>query len=473
VPAEPPKRRSRTTDRHRQADGRTAHAHHFQRYDMEDAKTLSSPSSVTFSPDLSLQYVFQEDDQVCETVTLEAFANDEMLRPSHFSLADDDEPPVLVDCVSDHRGPDDVVPLSGSSWGGRTVIVVGAGVAGLLAGFALLPEATKLVVLEQDEDLGAAQSSHLDFLSLDGGSLIESIVPGFIAEFERAGAVKIDANRWIHTSEMVRLVLRTLLLKRHGGIQIVSGARVTKLHVEVVGDRRQAMGVVLADNSALHANLVICATGHDSNVRGWLQSLELNAPAFLAAECKVSFCMVAIRDAPKDIPSHDDVLVLPAASGITYISCCAPSPGDARQRLSSFVESNLPSISLHHLDVQEASFEKRCHHRFEDVCRVVQGVAIVGDALSLQDPRSDLGICVAALQAQVLAKCNTVTYGVLCDRAQEKCSLLAWRVFASSRLVDSPEIKTPMGILNNALTRLSTTLGYRNAWIRTILSHPT
>ncbi|MCJ1680105.1 FAD-dependent monooxygenase [Streptomyces sp. APSN-46.1] len=187
--------------------------------------------------------------------------------------------------------------------GGDHAVVLGAGLAGLLAARVLAEKFARVTIVERDElsDTGPAfrpgvpQSRHVHVLWSRGLALIERMLPGITGTLEAAGAAVLESPRdflWLSPADWFRpvpgaevlLSSRELLdwtvrqeVLRDRRIRIRAGSPATGL---VAGaDGRSVTGVELQDGDPLAARFVVDATGRTSKAPAWLAALGHPAPA--------------------------------------------------------------------------------------------------------------------------------------------------------------------------------------------------
>ncbi|MET9708336.1 FAD-dependent monooxygenase [Streptomyces griseus] len=174
-------------------------------------------------------------------------------------------------------------------------LVVGGGIAGLLAARALAEFFAEVVVLERDSENprrayrpGVPQARHLHGITARGVHSIEQLVPGFVEGAQRSGASVVEfgtsasflfADGW-SPSEPVGIPLllagRTLvdnaihrLVRETPNIEIRTGSAVESL----TGDADRITGVAVRGEggpSTIEADFVVVATGRQSKLQDWL-----------------------------------------------------------------------------------------------------------------------------------------------------------------------------------------------------------
>ncbi|MCJ0873001.1 NAD(P)/FAD-dependent oxidoreductase [Streptomyces sp. AP-93] len=185
---------------------------------------------------------------------------------------------------------------------GDHAVVLGAGMAGLLAARVLAMRFSRVTVIERDElpdgepvfRPGLPQTRHTHVLWARGLDLIELMLPGITGKLLAAGAVLADSPRdflWLSPADWfgpvagarVLLASRELLdsavrreVLRNPRVRIRAGRAAAGL---VAGpDGRTVTGVELRDGERLAARLVVDATGRTSKAPAWLAALGHPAP---------------------------------------------------------------------------------------------------------------------------------------------------------------------------------------------------
>ncbi|MCX4783170.1 FAD-dependent oxidoreductase [Streptomyces sp. NBC_01264] len=185
---------------------------------------------------------------------------------------------------------------------GDHAVVLGAGMAGLLAARVLAMRFRRVTVIERDElpegepvfRPGVPQSRHVHVLWSRGVELIERMLPGITGTLVAAGAGLYDSPRdflWLSPADWfgpvsgarVLLASRELLesavrgeVLRNPRVRVRAGAAAAGL---LAGpDGRTVTGVELRGGERIAAALVVDATGRTSKAPAWLTALGHPAP---------------------------------------------------------------------------------------------------------------------------------------------------------------------------------------------------
>ena len=183
-------------------------------------------------------------------------------------------------------------------------LVLGAGIAGMLAATAVARHLDGVTVIDRDRlpdgpvpRPGVPQANHVHALLSGGARAIDALLPGTLDRLWAAGAHRIalpadmialtPQGWWRRFSEMQFLVgcSRHLLdwavrdqALRDDRISVLSAAEVRGL----AGTADRVTGAIVRDRDSaaervIHADLVIDATGRGSKAAGWLAGLGLPA----------------------------------------------------------------------------------------------------------------------------------------------------------------------------------------------------
>lgn len=228
---------------------------------------------------------------------------------------------------------------------GRHAVVMGAGMAGLLAARVLTDHYERVTVLERDHlptvpvpRAGVPQGRHLHTLLPGGLELAEGWFPGLMDELVAAGAhpMRFGQDVVVHRPEgpsYLAAVYRAEPLDT--GIRYLSMSRALVEHVvrsrvaalpgveirertAVYGPRMEldaVQGVVLEGGERVAADLVIDAAGRPGRSLGWLAGLGFRPPVESVVHCDFAYASAVLRpDDPGALPGGG-VLVLPDPTG--------------------------------------------------------------------------------------------------------------------------------------------------------------
>lgn len=246
---------------------------------------------------------------------------------------------------------------SGEAASGRgTAVVIGGGLAGTLAAWALRDTAQRVVVVERDRypeqptfRPGLPQGRHAHLLLEAGHRVLEELMPGTRAELLAAGAISVPVAselRWLssagwmaeHRSDLAflsctRPVLDHVVLDRVRAAATVEFLEGTEV-VGLLGGAGQVTGVRLRERGAegevreLNAELVVDASGRSTSVGEWLAALGTQPVPEERVDAGVAYSSRLFhRPAGADF-RHQALYVQTKAPGDPYLGVLLPVEGD-------------------------------------------------------------------------------------------------------------------------------------------------
>jgi 2-polyprenyl-6-methoxyphenol hydroxylase-like FAD-dependent oxidoreductase len=370
---------------------------------------------------------------------------------------------------------------------GTRVVVLGCGVAGMLAAAAVAEHTDTVTILERDRmppgpavRKGVPQGRHLHGLSGSGAQAIEALLPGFLAGLRAGGAHRLGLperalvygpHGWMcrypsphfligASRALVEWAIRTRLLCRYP-VEVLEGVEVLGL----LGDADRVRGVRVRHRDTgrserVAADLVIDATGRGAKTPRWLTELGLPPVVSTVVDSGLVYASRAVR-------------VSASAQSYPFIAVQA-DPRDNTPGMGGLwlgIENNQTMITLSGTrgarpPLEEEGFTRFAHslrhpllgelladatpltrisgfrdtanrrHHYHRLPSWPAGLLVIGDAVAAFNPIYGQGMTVAALSALTLrdALRGSRLDGGGCHRIQRALSRtadLSWMVCTS------------------------------------------
>ncbi|CAJ61855.1 FAD-dependent oxidoreductase [Frankia alni] len=348
-------------------------------------------------------------------------------------------------------------------------VVLGAGIAGLLAARVLSESFDRVSVLDRDDlpgtgdtgDLGSGlgaglgarrgvpQAGHLHALMDRGREILEELHPGLVTRLVAAGAPTSEAlvgGRWylqgrrvgpVSTGLTSVLASRPLLereLRRRTaalpGVRLLPRTAVIGLvgvgaDESVTGVRIRA-GAGDGASTVLAADLVVDASGRNSRSLDWLAAAGHPAPPTSRVTVDLGYASRIYQRRPEHLGGDLSVIIsttpglrgggAAAVEGDRWIVTLAgllgehpPTDDDGfrafARRLPAPDIADLIGTATPLTDAVPYRFRESVRRHFEAVRRPPDGIVVIGDALCSFNPLYAQGMTVAAQQALVLRDC--------------------------------------------------------------------
>ncbi|WP_327687276.1 NAD(P)/FAD-dependent oxidoreductase [Streptomyces sp. NBC_00467] len=330
----------------------------------------------------------------------------------------------------------------------RRAVVIGGGVAGMLAAAALADHAEKVTVIERDQlpDIpiprkGLPQARHVHILYSGGARAFENLLPGVTERWLAAGARRIPlptglvsymAQGWLRrwsemqymiacTRDLLDLVVRDRLMHQHPHVTLLQGHELLRLNG--TADRVTGVRVLGPDGreSDHQADLVVDASGRGSRAPHWLT--ELGIPTIEEAEVdsglvyasrlyraptgSENFPLVNIQSDPNAPAPGQTATIEPVEGGrwlVTLSGTRGGEPTDNPDEFEKFARSirhpvvgELISMTTpldRSVTVTRSTVNRRRY--FEKARTWPEGFVVVGDSVATYNPLYGQGMSVAA-----------------------------------------------------------------------------
>jgi 2-polyprenyl-6-methoxyphenol hydroxylase-like FAD-dependent oxidoreductase len=363
---------------------------------------------------------------------------------------------------------------------GKHAVVIGAGIAGLMAAGVLAARFDRVTIVDRDtlpgepafRD-GVPQSRHLHGLLRGGLDVMEQLCPGLESELVTAGAVRLSGADFLRLSaagwskrfdspplvaasrELIEWTIRRRTLA-YANVYVLDGHEAVGLIVSE--DGTQVIGVQLRGRrtfaiTPLYADLVIDASGRNSKAPLWLEALGYGSPketvinSFLGyASCVLAipegfaadWKIAMIGDKPPSMPRAGVLAPIEGHRWMVTLGGYArdypPTDRDGFLQFARSLRSDLiyrairDAEPLSRISGFRATTNRRRH--YEDMPRWPERFVVVGDGACAFNPIYGQGMSVAAKTAaalqQALEDCDRPGFARRMQSAVARTATAAW-----------------------------------------------
>jgi 2-polyprenyl-6-methoxyphenol hydroxylase-like FAD-dependent oxidoreductase len=377
---------------------------------------------------------------------------------------------------------------------GTKAVVLGGGMAGLLAARVLADGFENVVLVDRDPfpdrpttRTGVPQANHVHAMLEAGRAILDDLFDGYTDEIRSSGGTVIDAATefdYYHKGDFIadgperlpmlcasRPLFEQVVRERVAGLDRVSLRPECRFTTYITDDTEATIeGVTVIDEGGntteLPADLVVDATGRTSRTPRWLERHGYRPPPVDEVEIDLAYSTVTINRPPNDTrgflvapspPLKRGGTLIPIENAqwlLTLFGLHDDHPPTTTHGFRDFAAS-LPTPELKRVLDAHALASENVHHypfpsnrwrHYERLDRFPSGLIAIGDAVASFNPIYGQGMSVAALEAlqlhHTLATGRRTDLGpIFFDRIADVVKVI-WRMTVSSDF-EFPETEGP------------------------------
>lgn len=333
--------------------------------------------------------------------------------------------------------------------GSRQAVVLGGGIAGLLAARVLSDRFARVTLVERGRLAcdgavreAAPQGAHAHAMLARGLEIIERLFPGYTNELVAGGAslvgvedVRVYVLGWRqgHDSPLrvlaaTRPFMEWVLARRVRALGNVDVMEETEA-ITALGSSTRITGVALRTGEAtceLAADFIVDARGRRSNLADWMKALGAETPHHETSPLASVYCSCLLEPAPgrprpltHQVAKFEDklgVLIFPVESGRVLLSVGANANialPKTHEEMLAFLKASLPVPDAYDAirdlrpitPLAYSRFSASVRRNFDALAHPPEGIVAIGDAVASFNPVFGQGMTVAALEAEWLETC--------------------------------------------------------------------
>lgn len=332
--------------------------------------------------------------------------------------------------------------------GGRHAIVIGASTTGMAASAVAARHFDSVTTIDRDRmpaeprwRKGVPQSHHGHILLRGGQNVFNHYFPGLSTDLLGRGSVEVDmANDicWYHSGGWKKRFDSglTMLCQTRGFLEHYIRERLLQLpnvtmmeNTKVLGYRvgsGRITGVELADGTFLDADLVIDASGRNSDTPRHLGSLGFGPPEVSELKVDIGYSTTLFTPpvGPRDWkamlihsrpPATRTAALLPTEGGRWIVTLLGWQGDYAGTDIESFLEwtKGLPVPDLYEAlrdatcvaDIHRWRFPANLRHHYDKLASAPEGLVVIGDANTSLNPLYAQGMSHGAVGTSILDEC--------------------------------------------------------------------